>query len=313
MGDWAAAEAKAQGQRGVITLGQLQELGIRRPALKWALSSKRLVRMFFGVYRFPVVSPTWQQRALGATLLLGEGSALSHATAASMWGLNGFDAGSAAALHLSVAGRRCARLPEGLVLHRPTTAFDVYRQQGLPVTYLARTVVDIAPLVSDERLEMILDGAQHRYRAFPRWMDRELSLHHPQSRPGLRRLMELLAFRQGTATESPLETRVRRRIREFGLLPPRPQVAIYDREGFVMRVDFAWLELRVALHVDGFAWHASRLPFDRDAAQRSRLAALGWVSIVVTQRSLEDTAWLHQLAMALHQRAPQTELFGAAW
>ncbi|MDP1829962.1 MAG: hypothetical protein Q8L48_42260 [Archangium sp.] len=83
------------------------------------------------------------------------------------------------------------------------------------MTRLARTLVDIAPLVSEERLETILDAAQHRFSSLPRWLTEELMLHQAP-RPGLRRLITLLSLRQGIATESPLETTVRRRIREAG-------------------------------------------------------------------------------------------------
>lgn len=308
-GDWAGAEAKAQGQRGVITSDELDTFDIKWPAIKWAATSGRLVRMFKRAYRFSSVSPEWEQPALAATMLAGDGSALSHSTAAILWGLNGFGSAEALPIHLSVGGRQRKHLSEGIVVHRPCVSFDVYRIRGLPVTRLARTIVDIAPAVTDEQLEIILDAAQQRHRALPRWLGEEVGRHTPRSQPGLSRLIELIALREGIATESPLETRVRRAIRAHGLLPPRPQFDVFDDDGFVMRADFAWPQHKVALHVDGFAWHARRTAFDRDAAQRSRLSSLDWMSITVTHTTLQGSAWLRQLALTLQRRTPQRELF----
>lgn len=310
MTNWAAAEQKAKGQKGVITRQQLEELEFEGAAVKWAVKSGRLVRMFRCAYRFAVVAPDRWQRALAGTMVAGETSALSHATAAAIWGLNGFPELGGTQLHLSVPDRGKARLPKDFVVHRPMQSFEPYVLKGLRVTRLARTLVDIAPLVSEERLETILDAAQHRFDALPRWLTEELLLHKARWRPGLGRLITLLAQRQGIATESPLETTVRRRIRDAGLPPPQLQFKLFDLNGvYVMRIDFAWPLHRVALHVDGFQWHAQRQAFDRDAVQRSRLASLGWLSLSVTSASLRDKAWLEQLRRALEQREPQQSLF----
>jgi hypothetical protein len=136
--------------------------------------------------------------------------------------------------------------------------------------------------------------------------------HSRQSQPGLTRLMELLVLREGVATESPLETRVRRAMRGQGLPRPKLQFDISDLGQFVMRADFAWPQHKVALHVDGFAWHSRRTAFDRDAAQRSRLSSLDWLSITVTHSTIQDGAWLKQLALALELRRPQKELFAVS-
>lgn len=309
MTNWAAAEQKAKGQRGLITFEQLEALEFGGAAVKWAVKSGRLVRMFRRAYRFAVVSPTRWQRALAGTMLAGDTSALSHATAAAIWGLNGFPELGGTLLHLSVPDRCKVQLPKDFVVHRPMQPFEPYVLKGLRVTRLARTLVDIAPLVSEERLETILDAAQHRFSSLPRWLTEELVLHKAQ-RPGLRRLITLLSLRQGIATESPLETTVRRRIREAGLPQPQLQFEIFDLNGvYVMRVDFAWPLHRVALHVDGFVWHAQRQAFDRDADQRSRLASLGWLSLSVTSTSLRDKLWIDQLRRVLEQREPQQSLF----
>ncbi len=309
MSNWAAAERLASTHWGVITLDQLVALGIEWPAVDWAVKSGRLVRLFRGAFRFAVVAPRWEQNAYLATAMSGVGSALSHATAASVWGLNGF-ATSRAPIHVSLPERTKMYLPAAnFVVHRPKGDFEPYPMKGFVVTRLARTIIDISESVDDEQLEIILDAAQHRFRSLPKWLTQELPRHQRKSRPGLGRLNALLEARNGVATESPLETQFRRRLRLSGLPPPQLQFNICDAAGFIMRADAAWPAHFVAVHIDSFRWHATRAQFDRDAQQRRRLADAGWISIVVTQPDLDDGEWLEQLARTLGRRAPQRELF----
>lgn len=308
MGDWAAAEAKARGHWGVITLAQLTELDLDRAAIDWAVRSGRLVRLFRGAFRFAAVAPRWEQNAYLATCVGGAGTALSHATAASIWRLNGFES-LHAPIHVSVPARRKLRLPKGFVVHRPKGPFETYPLKGFVVTRLARTIIDISESVSDEKLEIILDAAQQRLHKLPAWLASELPRHRPKSRPGVGRLIQLLEARQGVATESPLETQFRRQLRASTLPPPQLQFDVHDAEGFIMRADAAWPSHLVAVHVDSFRWHATRAQFDRDAQQRRRLADAGWLSIVVTKADLASDEWLLQLARALQRRAPQRDLF----
>ena len=309
MGDWAAAEEKAKGQRGVLTLEQLSGLGFSRNAIKWAIESGRLVRMFHHAYRFRVAECNDEQRGMAATLVAGAGAALSHATAATLWKLNGYNSLKTSGLHLSVPMGTRIELPRDVSFHRPRVAFTPYRHRGFMVTRLARTIVDIAPDLSDERLEVVLDAAQHMKDELPRWLREELPLHPAQWHHGISRLKRILDLREGIAPESPQETRVRRALRESGLLPPVLQFEIYDPNGFITRVDFAWPQHRVALHFDSFLWHARRHQFDLDAAQRARLLAIDWLSISLTKTALESSDWLIQLERTLKLREPQQDLF----
>jgi hypothetical protein len=85
-------------------------------------------------------------------------------------------------------------------------------------------------------------------------------------------------------------------------------VSVFDDRGYVMRLDLCWPEHRVALHVDSYQWHQQRERFERDAAQRARLAALGWVSVPITSRGLDGGSWLADLRRTLGLTAPQLAL-----
>jgi hypothetical protein len=168
-----------------------------------------------------------------------------------------------------------------------------------------RTIVDLAGALEEQPLELALDSAYRRYKKFPDWLEAYVLRLKPQGTPGLATLLRLLALRQGMVTDSPFEVRVLRKLRANGLIPDEEPVKVYDLEGnYVMRLDFAWEALKVALHVDSYLWHQQRERFDRDARQRSRLTALGWHSITVTWNNFEDDAWLSDLQSLV---APQAE------
>jgi very-short-patch-repair endonuclease len=54
------------------------------------------------------------------------------------------------------------------------------------------------------------------------------------------------------------------------------------------RVDFAYVDARVAIEADGFRWHSTRQQFDRDRARHNSLTAMGWTVIHVTWEQLRE-------------------------
>lgn len=290
---------------GVVTFEQLKAAGYSRSAIRWAVEDQRLERLFGSIFRLPGPAPKWTQRAHAAVLLGGTDSALSHQTAGQLWGIDGCRERSP--IHVTALAR--VVLPEDYVSHFTRRAFTPELIGGLPVTPLARTLLDLAESFDDEALEIALDSAQHRRPFLEQQLDELIGSTPRQFTPGARRILDLLDARAGLATESPLETRVRRALRASKLPPPRLQHSLFDEDGrYVVRVDFAWPRHRVALHCDGFAWHGRRRQFELDAAQRSRLAALDWVSLIVTHRSLSKGSWLTDLTRALARREPQLSL-----
>ena len=85
--------------------------------------------------------------------------------------------------------------------------------------------------------------------------------------------------------ESPQETRLRLLLHRAGFPPPVAQFRIFDREGFLARVDFAYPERRLAIEYDGL-WHAEPGQFEKDWKRLNRLSAAGWRVIFVTAADL---------------------------
>jgi very-short-patch-repair endonuclease len=308
MSNWVAAAAVARRQYGLVHGDQLRELGWTTGAIKWAVADGRLERRGRFIFALPGSAPSWRQRACEVVLLGGPESRLSHASAAHLWGLDGFEQ-PPSRIDLTVPrGRETKRVADA-VLHSSRTTTRCLRPGGLPVTPLAQTLIDLAGILDDEALEIALDSAHRRWRRVGAWIEDQAATRSTRGVPGLSRLVALVRERQGQVTDSPLEVRVWRRLRRApGLKRPRLQYEVFDDAGYVMRVDFAWPDEKVVVHADSFQWHARRATFDTDIEQRNRLQAAGWESWVLTAATL-DAPWLDDLRATLEERSPQLALF----
>jgi hypothetical protein len=86
---------------------------------------------------------------MAAVLACGEGAVLSHQR-------------SGGAIHVTVRGSRTA--PRGIKLHRSATltAAEIADYRGIPVTNVARTIVDLSRTVAEDELARIVEEADRR-------------------------------------------------------------------------------------------------------------------------------------------------------
>jgi len=140
----------------------------RAHALKCGVSPRTIDRrlatgvwepLYPGAYRLAGSPRTWRQSLLAACLAWGEGAVVSHCAAAALWGFPGF---LARIVELSVPRGR-QRAHRGTV-HRPVSlaAVDVTTIDAIPVTTVARTLIDIAACVPPEVVEEALDDVLRR-------------------------------------------------------------------------------------------------------------------------------------------------------
>lgn len=88
-------------------------------------------------------------------------------------------------------------------------------------------------------------------------------------------------------TESAFEARLFQEMRRAGLPLPARQHDVYDESGrFVARVDFAYVEARLAIEAVGYRWHSGRDAWARDQSRCNALAAAGWRMVNVTWQDL---------------------------
>jgi predicted transcriptional regulator of viral defense system len=125
---------------GLLTGEQGRSLGFTRDAIRHRVATCIWVRVLPGVYRLAAVPQSWKQRLLAACLWSGSGVA-SHRSAGALYGFDGFRAG----LIEITAGLNAAPARTGIVLHRSGQLgpADRTRLHGIPVTTVARTLVDL--------------------------------------------------------------------------------------------------------------------------------------------------------------------------
>lgn len=297
-------EQLAKQQFGVVSREQVLQALKHRSSIAWKVKSGELTRSHEHAYLLRGVPRTWDQRAIEGLFIGGPASAISHRSAAWLHALDGFERPKV--IDVSVGMNR-PRWREGLKFHRSRLRGEsTVIKRGLNVTSVQRTIVDLAGVLAPEALESALDSAHRAHPEFVTWLTAYIKPLKARATPGLTALLELIELRRDGPTDSALEVKVLRKLRDAGLLAHLKQYEVYDLNGdYVMRLAFCWPPLKVALHVDGFRWHAQRERFDRDARQRSRLSALGWRTVTVTFNTFADGSWLNDLLTLLN---PQSEL-----
>jgi hypothetical protein len=150
--------ARLASPRGLITNETLRGAGLSRRAITDRAAAGRLIRVHHGVYFVGHADRTSLADAEAAVLACGSRAALSHDSAAALWGLRKWPTTPeiSSALH--------RRRPK-IRTHRTTTLTrrDVTVRDGIPVTTIARTTADIAPRLTDiELIRLIHEARRNR-------------------------------------------------------------------------------------------------------------------------------------------------------
>lgn len=308
---------RARLQLGLVTRAQALAAGVSRRQIDARLKSKEWEAVLPGVYGLASAARTAEQQIHAHCLHLGPNAYASHWTAAWLWGLSG----CCEPLEIHVTAPRDSKTrAEGVVVHshRGEMNEGFTFRRGVPTTLLSRTFLDIAHALPADRLEVLLDSGWRMHRDLFVELDAFISALKPKGRAGIARLIDLVRVRRGTvATGSDFETKVLQRVRAAGLVHPVLQFQIYDERGVVPleRGDLVWPEPKVVLMPDGLTFHKTKHQFEKDAAVRARLTAMGWRYISVPRGSLDDPAWLGALGrmvpkaqLALLARSPKRVL-----
>jgi very-short-patch-repair endonuclease len=156
------------------------------------------------------------------------------------------------------------------------------------VTTLTRTIVDLASILGNERLEEVLEQALNR-RTIALSRLREC-IQRVGPRRGLVSLTSLLDARDPALlpSESDAETKLFRLLRKAALPAPRRQISVRHDGKFLGRVDLGWEALKVFIEVDSL-WHLGRMRVSHDHARRNDLVAAGWRPLTVMWNDLVRT------------------------
>jgi very-short-patch-repair endonuclease len=273
----------ARGQHGVVAARQLREIGVSRTVVRDRVADGRLRRVHRGVY---AIGPLTQRATwMAAVLAVGPLAVASHGDAAA---LHGVRTANRSPVHVTVPRR--ARARRGIAVHETAELLprDRTKIDGIPVTSISRTLLDLADVLSRTQLRRAYEQAEGL-----RILDLR-AVHDVLGRANGRRcaaaLRALVSYDPTSAAEtwSELELRFLDLVREAGLPVPQVNVVV---EGFV--VDVYWPAADLVVELQGYAYHSSREAFERDHARLARLKLAGYEVMALTWRQVtEEPAWV---------------------
>ncbi|MDQ6822458.1 MAG: type IV toxin-antitoxin system AbiEi family antitoxin domain-containing protein [Actinomycetota bacterium] len=280
----------ARRQHGYITRQQLLALGVGPRAIHYRVVTGRLIPVHLGVYAVGHLPTTPLARAAAAVLACGPAAALSHRSAAVLWKMLDSYSGPPEVMVPSLRRR------PGIRVHRSGTLApaDVTTQDGIHITSPARTLLDIAPGLTDAALmRAVNDGRLAGYLQLGALAE---LLARSARVPGVARLERLVTG------EAPTRSRFEDAFKRFATHYELPAPAVNVRfEGY--EVDAWFPEERVIVELDGYRFHHDRGAFESDRYRDATLLAAGIQTVRITWERMteapdEAAALLHRILAA---------------
>lgn len=261
----------AKVQHGLVTTAQLRALGLSRSGISRRGGRGVLHPVHRGVWSVGHAALSQRARWHAAVLAVGDGAALSHLPAAVCWQL--WNRSAPGGIDVVAPGRH--RPVPGVRVHqsRGLLPRDVRRRDGVPVTSVARTILDLGDVLTPFQLANVLHEATFRKRLDRRGLERLLT--RCRGRRAVTVVRRALALSDGgcAGTGSDLEDRCLAALHARGL-EPLVNVPIDVGDG-QLRPDFHWPALRAIVEVDGHG-HARRRTRAEDLGRDARFRAAGW-------------------------------------
>jgi very-short-patch-repair endonuclease len=286
--------ALAATQHGVVTRGQLLDLGLGSRAIEHRIRRGKLHPVHRGVYAVGRPELTRHGDLIAGVLSCGPGSALSHDAAGEVLEIRRRRAGP---IDVTVPGAERRR--PGIRTHRrPLPAAAVTHRHGIPVTSAVRTLIDLAQRLTASELEAAVNEADKLDLVNPERL--RAALDGREGQHGVTPLRALLDSRTLTLTDSELERRFLPIARRAGLPPPLTQC---DLNGF--RVDFYWPDLRLVVETDGLRYHRTPAQQAKDRRRDQAHAAAGLTALRFTHEQVaRDPEDVEATLVAVAKRAP---------
>jgi very-short-patch-repair endonuclease len=262
-------------QHGVVTRADLLALGFGPRSIEHRIASGRLHPIARGVYAVGRSELSQRGRWMAAVLVCGDQAALSHRSAAELWGFGYEEPG-----RIDVTVRReCRirrtglkvrareRLPEG----------SVVRRFGIPVTHPVQTLIDLTTELGILQVERAVNEADKLDLVDPETLRRALDGY--VGMPGVRALRTMLDRHTFRLSDSDLEVLFRPLALAAGLPVPLTKHRVLGYE-----VDFWFPDHGLVVETDGLRYH-------RTASQQARMVRRDQKHTAAGLRVLRFTHW----------------------
>jgi very-short-patch-repair endonuclease len=264
----------------VLTHADLLGLGFTAKGIKHRIATGRLHPISKAVYAVGRPELTPHGRWMAAVLHCGDRAALSHRSAAELWGIGHEEKRR---IDVTVA-RKCEIHRKGLkVRSRPSLPEAGFvRRFGIPVTHPVQTLIDLATELKPMRLERAVNQADVHDLVDPETL--RLALKGHSGEPGVKKLRTMLDRHTFRLSDSDLEILFRPLARAAAFPLPLSKHWVLGYE-----VDFWFPDLGLVVETDGLRYH-------RTPAQQARMVKRDQTHAAGGLRVLRFTHW--QIAYA---------------
>jgi hypothetical protein len=265
-------------QHGRVSRDQLIAAGVNGDRIKRWRADGLLHAVHVGVYAVGHTAPALLADLMAAVLAGGVGAVVSH------W---------SAAHALRILSRRplrpqitvpttAGRARAGIVLHRVRALHpaDTMLLHGVPITTVARVLLDLAPRLAASELSRACHEAWVRYGTTPAQI--EACIARNPTKKGATKLRRAVG---ADVTLSDLEDGFLALLHRHGL--PRPRTNI-DHAGD--KVDCHWERNGLTVELLSYRFHASRKAFEDDVARRRRSNHIAYTWGDVFERGAQTVA-----------------------
>jgi very-short-patch-repair endonuclease len=278
-------------QYGVVAHRQLNDLGYSDDAIERAVASGRLHLWHRSVFAVGHQGLSPHGLCMAAVLFRGSGALISYQSAVWLWGL---ERKLGIPVHVSVRWRGHAQDAIGLHHCPALRDDDIAETERLPVTGVARTLLDYASEAKQYRLERAVDQADRLGLLDLASVDliTDEVRGHRGSGP-LRRAM--IIYREKGFTRSGGEKRMLAALADVGV--QRPSVNTFV-EGY--ELDFFWEQERFGVELDSWEHHRGRQSFEEDRKRQEELTMAGIETIRITGTRLKREPRKVAMRIAAH-------------
>ena len=273
-----------------------RDRGVPPPLLRSLVRSGQLVRMRQGVYAtkraldWAGADPVRAQAldVLAARATVSGNAVASYQSAARLHRLSllAESRKGAVTLTLPPARKRNRAKPADVAFHASELPKEhLTRLYNLPVTTVARTVIDLARTLPFMDAVVVADSALNQEKTTKPEL-RQILKECAAGWPGVRQARRVVDFADERA-ESPLESAARVVFAEADLEPPELQVTIHgEQEQFAARVDFLWREHKVIAEADGLVKYNDRQDLLKERERDHQLRAAGYTVVHFTWQEI---------------------------
>ena len=294
-------------QRGALTVGQLDQLGITDRRRRLARTNGYLEKVGAHTYRSGLVLASTEEELSAFVLDCGPEAWASGLTAAGLMRFDSFRLRPP----FEVTVPRVRNIRRAGHFIRTTTSMpsiDHTTIRASPVTSGPRTIIDLARTCTVSQLTLAIDSMIRDGWGSEELLHKRIVALQGSGRHGIQKVIDALegadAQRGG---HSYLEREYLLLIAAAGLQRPDTQKVLSRTNGKIIRVDFRFAGTPVVVEVLGYKWHRTERQMDNDTRRMNQLQSDGFNArqFTYSQVVAEPDYVVSETAAALAQSTPR--------